>query len=102
MRSDFPGGQFELGSYHDRSGERAQAEAAYQRAIRWDGHYNPARINLAHLYHGQGKNEEAIRLKEAGKATEVISVSMGETKCQETLRTALAMGADRAIHVETS
>ncbi|MDX6750340.1 electron transfer flavoprotein subunit beta/FixA family protein [Geminicoccaceae bacterium 1502E] len=45
--------------------------------------------------------EEAIRLKEAGKATEVIAVSLGETKCQETLRTALAMGADRAIHVET-
>ncbi|MFO1038233.1 MAG: electron transfer flavoprotein subunit beta/FixA family protein [Geminicoccaceae bacterium] len=47
-------------------------------------------------------NEEAIRLKEAGKATEVIAVSLGETKCQETLRTALAMGADRAIHVETN
>jgi electron transfer flavoprotein beta subunit len=46
--------------------------------------------------------EEAIRLKEAGKATEVIAVSMGETRCQETLRTALAMGADRAILVDTS
>ncbi|MGI9490259.1 MAG: electron transfer flavoprotein subunit beta/FixA family protein [Geminicoccaceae bacterium] len=46
-------------------------------------------------------NEEAIRLKEAGKAEEVIAVSLGPTKCQETLRTALAMGADRAIHVET-
>ena len=46
-------------------------------------------------------NEEAIRLKEAGKADEVIAVSLGPTKCQETLRTALAMGADRAIHVET-
>jgi electron transfer flavoprotein beta subunit len=45
--------------------------------------------------------EEAIRLREAGKAAEVIAVSMGEAKCQETLRTALAMGADRAIHVET-
>ena len=43
--------------------------------------------------------EEAIRLKEAGKAEEVIAVSLGEAKCQETLRTALAMGADRAIHV---
>jgi hypothetical protein len=41
--------------------------------------------------------EEAIRLKEAGKATEVVAVSLGEAKCQETLRTALAMGADRAI-----
>ena len=45
--------------------------------------------------------EEAIRLKEGGKAEEVIAVSLGEAKCQETLRTALAMGADRAIHVQT-
>ncbi len=46
-------------------------------------------------------NEEAIRLKEKGVATEVVAVSLGEQKCQETLRTALAMGADRAIHVLT-
>jgi electron transfer flavoprotein beta subunit len=46
-------------------------------------------------------NEEAIRLKESGKASEVVAVSLGDAKCQETLRTALAMGADRAIHVET-
>jgi electron transfer flavoprotein beta subunit len=45
--------------------------------------------------------EEALRIKEAGKATEVIAVSAGTTACQETLRTALAMGADRAILVET-
>ena len=45
--------------------------------------------------------EEALKLKEAGKATEVIAVSCGTTACQETLRTALAMGADRAILVET-
>jgi electron transfer flavoprotein beta subunit len=45
--------------------------------------------------------EEAIRLKEAGKAEEVIAVSIGPAKAQETLRTALAMGADRAILVET-
>jgi electron transfer flavoprotein beta subunit len=45
--------------------------------------------------------EEAIRLREAGRAEEVIAVSLGEAKCQETLRTALAMGADRAIHVQT-
>jgi electron transfer flavoprotein beta subunit len=45
--------------------------------------------------------EEAIRLREAGTAEEVIAVSLGEAKCQETLRTALAMGADRAIHVQT-
>jgi electron transfer flavoprotein beta subunit len=45
--------------------------------------------------------EEAIRLKEAGKATEIIVVSIGPQKAQETLRTALAMGADRAILVKT-
>jgi len=45
--------------------------------------------------------EEALRLKEAGKATEVIAVSMGLSQCQETIRTALAMGADRGVLVET-
>ena len=45
--------------------------------------------------------EEAVRLKEAGKATEVVVASLGVQACQETLRTALAMGADRAIHVLT-
>jgi len=45
--------------------------------------------------------EEALKQKEAGKAAEVIAVSCGPTACQETLRTALAMGADRAILVET-
>jgi electron transfer flavoprotein beta subunit len=45
--------------------------------------------------------EEAIRLREAGKATEIIVVSIGPQKAQETLRTALAMGADRAILVKT-
>src|SRR3984893_11547378 len=45
--------------------------------------------------------EEAVRLKEKGVATEVIAVSCGVTACQETLRTALALGADRAILVET-
>jgi len=45
--------------------------------------------------------EEAIRLKEAGSAEEIIAVSIGPAKAQETLRTALAMGADRAILVET-
>ena len=46
--------------------------------------------------------EEAIRLKEAGKVDEVIVVSIGVEKCQETLRTGLAMGADRAILVKAS
>ncbi len=45
--------------------------------------------------------EESVRLKEAGKATEVIVVSLGIQACQETIRTALAMGADRGIHVVT-
>jgi len=45
--------------------------------------------------------EEALRLKEAGAATEVIAVSCGPAACQETLRTALALGADRAILVQT-
>jgi electron transfer flavoprotein beta subunit len=45
--------------------------------------------------------EEAIRLKEKGAATEIVAVSIGPAKAQETLRTALAMGADRAILVET-
>ena len=45
--------------------------------------------------------EAAIRLKEAGAASEVLAVSMGAKSCQETLRTALAMGADRAILVES-
>ena len=45
--------------------------------------------------------EEAMRLKESGKVTEVIALSCGVTQCQETLRTAMAIGADRAILVET-
>ena len=46
--------------------------------------------------------EEAVRLKEAGVATEVVAASAGVAQCQETLRTALAIGADRAILIETS
>ena len=46
--------------------------------------------------------EEAVRLKEAGVATEIVAVSIGPIQCQETLRTALAIGADRAILVQTS
>ena len=45
--------------------------------------------------------EEAVRLKEAGKATEIVAVSLGGAQCAETIRTALAMGADRGIHVQT-
>lgn len=43
--------------------------------------------------------EEAVRLKEAGKVNEILAVSVGPKQCQETLRTALAMGATRALHV---
>src|SRR5204862_5666670 len=46
--------------------------------------------------------EEAVRLKEKGVAAEVIAVSCGASQCQETLRTAMAIGADRAILVETT
>ena len=46
--------------------------------------------------------EEAVRLKEAGKVTEIVAVSCGVQACQETLRTALAIGADRAILVESA
>jgi electron transfer flavoprotein beta subunit len=45
--------------------------------------------------------EEAVRLKEAGTATEIIAVSVGPQQCQETIRTSLAMGADRGILVKT-
>ncbi len=45
--------------------------------------------------------EEALRLKEAGRAEEIVVVSLGPRRCQETIRTALAMGADRGIHVLT-
>ncbi len=45
--------------------------------------------------------EEAVRMKEAGKASEVVVVSLGPSQCQETLRTAMALGADRAILVQS-
>jgi electron transfer flavoprotein beta subunit len=46
--------------------------------------------------------EEAVRMKEKKLAKEIVAVSCGPTQCQETLRTALAMGADRGIHVEVT
>ena len=46
--------------------------------------------------------EEALRIRESGKADEVVVISIGEDKAQETIRTALAMGADRGIHVKAS
>ena len=45
--------------------------------------------------------EEAVRLKESGKISEIVAVSLGGKKSEDTLRTALAMGADRAVHIET-
>ncbi len=45
--------------------------------------------------------EEAVRMREAGSANEIIAVSLGVQQCQETIRTALAMGADRGVHVKT-
>jgi len=45
--------------------------------------------------------EEAVRFAEKGTASEVVAISMGEAKCTETIRTALAMGADRGIHIKT-
>jgi len=45
--------------------------------------------------------EEAVRMKEAGTASEIVAISLGVQQCQETIRTALAMGADRGIHVVT-
>ena len=44
--------------------------------------------------------EEAVKIKEAGKATEIVAVTVGEEKAQETVRKALAVGADRGIHVK--
>ncbi len=46
--------------------------------------------------------EEAVRMKEAGKATEIVAVSLGSSACQETIRYAMALGADRGILVETA
>src|SRR5437867_4171181 len=46
--------------------------------------------------------EEATRLKEAGKATEIVAVSVGPAQCQETLRTAMAIGADRGVLIEAA
>src|SRR5690606_14589550 len=46
--------------------------------------------------------EQAVRMKEAGSVTEIVAVSVGVHQCQETLRTAMAMGADRGILVETA
>src|SRR3981189_795277 len=63
---------------------------------------DPANVKMSMNPFDEIAVEEAVRLKEAGVATEVIVVSAGVTQCQETLRTALAIGADRAILVEST
>ncbi|MEN7548748.1 HEAT repeat domain-containing protein [Rapidithrix thailandica] len=60
--SDFPSGQVALGVYYSNLGEHALAEKAYKRALELDHLQNPARINLATMYNGQGRNQEAIAL----------------------------------------
>jgi electron transfer flavoprotein beta subunit len=59
-------------------------------------------MSLYIIYIQQIAVEEAVRLKEAKKASEVVAVSIGPKACTETLRTALAMGCDRGIHVHTT
>ena len=61
-RADFPGGQFEKGQFFDRTGEAHLAEKHYLRAIEEDNLFNPARLNLAHLYNRQEQNDKAINL----------------------------------------
>ncbi len=61
-QADYRGGQFMIGQYHDRLGQPAEAEQAYQRAIAMDSRFNAARMNLAVLYNRLGRNEEAERL----------------------------------------
>jgi len=58
-------------------------------------------VDTANVKMSMNPVEEAVRLKEKGIVTEIVAVSCGVTACQETLRTALAIGADRAILVET-
>lgn len=62
VRADFPGGQFEKGQYYERKEEFHLAEQAYLKAIKFDNHFNAARLNLAHLYNRLQKNDKAIEL----------------------------------------
>ena len=58
-------------------------------------------LNRVFFWTTQIAVEEAVRLKEAKKASEVVAVSIGPKQCTETIRTALAMGCDRGIHIQT-
>ena len=70
--------------------------------VKWDGTgVDIANVKMSMTPFDEIAVEEAVRLKEKGIATEVIAVSCGVTQCQETLRTAMAIGADRGILVET-
>ena len=79
-----------------QAGDRLQRQAAGQ-----DGRLGVdlANVKMSMNPFDEIAVEEAIRLKEKGVATEIVAVSIGPAKAQETLRTALAMGADRAILV---
>ena len=60
-----------------------------------------AKVKMSMNPFDESAGEEALRLRESGTASEVVAISMGEAKCTETIRTAMAMGADRGIHVLT-
>lgn len=62
VRADFPGGQLEKGMFYSRTGRIELAEKAYLMALKLDNRFNAARVSLAHLYNGQGRNQEAIAL----------------------------------------
>lgn len=62
IRADFPGGQLQRARYYERIGEDRKAEEALEKAIALDSLFDAARINLAHLFYNQGKNQQAIDL----------------------------------------
>jgi len=62
VRADFPGGQLQLATYHQRQGQLQKAEQALIKAIGFDSLFNAARINLAHVYNQTNRNEEAIEM----------------------------------------
>ena len=70
------------------------AHCADQSAVETDG------VKMAMNPFCENALEESLRWREAGNASEVVALSIGNDACAETLRTALAMGADRAIHVK--
>src|SRR3990172_5104490 len=84
-----------------QSNEAARPGQARRRRQREGAGVELANVKMAMNPFDEIAVEEAIRLKEAGVATEIVAVSCGAPACQETLRTALALGADRAILVET-